>query len=162
MASPLSLTHPEIFYVLAEDESDFATRYMTLQADYPNARIVRVRGSKMRSLSALFDEISAAFQFPYYFGENWVALYDCLTDLDWAKAQDYLLLVSDAHLVLGDEPTTMLKKFLDLLVEVHRAWSSTSDQGETTSFRMIFQTSPDSEAIWWEKLYLAGYAHPPT
>jgi hypothetical protein len=40
------------------------------------------RGSKMQTLDALFDEFSAAWQFPYYFGYNWAAFDECLSDLN--------------------------------------------------------------------------------
>jgi hypothetical protein len=36
-----------------------------------------------------------AMHFPIYFGYNWDALWDSLTDLSWAPAQDYLLLYDD-------------------------------------------------------------------
>jgi hypothetical protein len=46
--------------------------------------IVRhLRGRKMQTMQALFDEFAAAFQFPLYFGENSAALDDCLSDLEW-------------------------------------------------------------------------------
>jgi len=32
--------------------------------------------------------------FPPYFGENWDALADCLTDLSWAPAEGYAILLS--------------------------------------------------------------------
>jgi len=54
------------------------------QRDYFQRGVVRlVRGAKMRTTARLFDEISAAFQFPCYFGENWDALDECLNDIDW-------------------------------------------------------------------------------
>lgn len=34
---------------------------------------------------ALLEVLAAALQFPDYFGVNWDALYDCLTDLDPAR-----------------------------------------------------------------------------
>jgi hypothetical protein len=49
-------------------------------------RLVRVlRGRKMRMESHLMDEFGAALQFPRCFGENWLALEDCLCDLEECK-----------------------------------------------------------------------------
>jgi hypothetical protein len=38
---------------------------------------VVVRGRKMRTRNALYDELGAALQFPSYFGENWNAVHEC-------------------------------------------------------------------------------------
>jgi len=35
--------------------------------------------------------IAAAMHFPEYFGGNWDALHDCLTDLSWQPARGYVL-----------------------------------------------------------------------
>lgn len=64
---------------------------------------VRVcRGSKMRTVQRVFDEFAAAFQFPYYFGENWPALKECLTDLSWLPASAYVVCISKADQLLAD------------------------------------------------------------
>lgn len=47
-----------------------------------------VRGSKMLTEDQLFTEVSAALQFPYYFGENWPAFDECLADLEWLPRCD--------------------------------------------------------------------------
>ncbi len=155
-----SLVHPDIFRVLAEDEGEFATRYMRLKADYPDAGIYRLRGRKMQTLSGLFDEMGAALQFPYYFGENWAALWDTLTDLDWLRADDYLLLFCDAQRVLIDEQEWALAKLLDTLVEVHAAWRGPADSPgpKWVSFRFILQCPPDAEAALWQRLVAVGQA----
>ncbi|QIS02446.1 hypothetical protein F5X71_09020 [Nocardia brasiliensis] len=45
-------------------------------------RVVHVRGQRMRTTTELFAEFAAAFQFPWYFGQNWAAFDECMTDLD--------------------------------------------------------------------------------
>lgn len=63
-----------------------------------------VRGRKMRTTQALFDEVAAALQFPYYFGESWNAFHECLSEIDWLPFGDGLvLIVEDADAVLADE-----------------------------------------------------------
>ena len=57
----------------------------------------------MRTLDALFDEMAAAFQFPYYFGENWDALDECLADLSWLPAAGYVILIRESSEVLALE-----------------------------------------------------------
>ncbi len=44
---------------------------------------VTLHGSRMASLEGVFNEFSTELSFPAYFGQNWDALEECLTDLDW-------------------------------------------------------------------------------
>jgi hypothetical protein len=68
-------------------------------------KIVRfVRGNKMRTVHALFNEVSSACQFPYYFGENWDAFKECLGDLSWLNCAGFLLIVTHADEVLIEDP----------------------------------------------------------
>jgi RNAse (barnase) inhibitor barstar len=77
-----------------------------------------VRGRKMRSTAALFDEFAAALQFPAYFGENWDALDECLADLSWLPADRYLIAITAAHEVLDRAPPTDRRLFWELLERV--------------------------------------------
>jgi RNAse (barnase) inhibitor barstar len=49
----------------------------------------------------LLRNIAAALAFPDWFGHNWDALEDCLTDLSWHPQQGYLLLFEGAS--AGDD-----------------------------------------------------------
>src|SRR6266852_9437625 len=73
-----------------------------------------LRGMKMTTVSALFDEFAAALQFPSYFGENWDAFDECLTDLDWLPAEGYVLLITNSTHLLEAEPSDRLVKFFHL------------------------------------------------
>ena len=54
-----------------------------------------IRGNRCQSETDLFYEISASFQFPWYFGENWPALDECLCDLDWLSFCGLFVVVDD-------------------------------------------------------------------
>ncbi len=41
----------------------------------------------------LFDKIAGAMKFPSYFGRNWDALDECLSDLEWLPTTGFLLVV---------------------------------------------------------------------
>jgi RNAse (barnase) inhibitor barstar len=49
----------------------------------------------------LLRAIAAALRFPDWFGRNWDALEDCLTDLSWLPADGYVLVFEQAR--PGDE-----------------------------------------------------------
>lgn len=63
-----------------------------------------LRGKRCQTDKALFDEISASFQFPPYFGENWNALHDCLRDLGWLKISRIFIAMDDYSLAYPDDP----------------------------------------------------------
>lgn len=72
-----------------------------------------VRGSPLRlwrvdlngatDKAALLARLAAALQFPAWFGGNWDALEDCLSDLSWSPAQGHVLLIEGAGALPADE-----------------------------------------------------------
>jgi RNAse (barnase) inhibitor barstar len=48
--------------------------------------------------------ISAALGFPAWFGHNWDAFFDCLTDLSWRQALGYVLILEHAAVLQATEP----------------------------------------------------------
>ena len=96
----MTVSGPPFFAVSAEpkDVSNEARGWQD------SALVVRaIRGRKARTLEALFDEFAAAFQFPYYFGENWAAFRDCITDLDWLPFRPgVVVVIYGAEQVLQD------------------------------------------------------------
>ena len=55
-----------------------------------NLSLVRVR---FADKAQLLKNIASALSFPDWFGHNWDALEDCLTDLSWRDAPGYVLLI---------------------------------------------------------------------
>ncbi|WP_291079905.1 barstar family protein [Dietzia sp. UBA5065] len=72
----------------------------------PVAGVRRLSGTRMADLDALYDETSAALQFPDYFGRNLDALDECLRDLDLPESPGgtVILVVTDAAAMLEAEP----------------------------------------------------------
>jgi Barstar (barnase inhibitor) len=78
--------------VLAATPRTVAQHLMAWTPAHPVWDILRVRGTKSTDESRFFDEVAAALQFPYYFGENWIAVWDCITHLHWLKGSSFLLI----------------------------------------------------------------------
>lgn len=54
----------------------------------------RVDLGEVRDKTGLLTAIADALQFPAYFGMNWDALGDCLTDMSWKPASGYVLFLA--------------------------------------------------------------------
>ena len=67
------------------------------------AREAGLRLDKVRfgAKPTLLKNLAKALAFPDWFGENWDALEDCLTDLSWSDAAGHVLLFDDAR--AGDD-----------------------------------------------------------
>lgn len=92
------------FYVTEADYASVTNWGWQFSSDNTLGRDVRfVRGRKSRNVKSLFNEFSAALQFPYYFGENWNAFDECISDLDWLGCKFCVVVVFDAEQLLSDE-----------------------------------------------------------
>ncbi len=111
----------------------------------------RMQGSAIRTQAGLHTEFARALQFPAYFGHNWAALEDCLTDLEWLPAPAYLLVIEDAEQVLIDEPIERTGLFGDLLIGAAKAWATPVADGEWwdrlgVAFHVVLLTADDDAA----------------
>lgn len=68
-----------------------------------NAFVCYLRGELCESVTAFFREISAAMRFPYYFGWNWNAFDECITDLEWLKFSSIIIVIEDYDLLFRKE-----------------------------------------------------------
>lgn len=118
------------------------------------------RGRKMRTVERLFDEMAAALQFPYYFGENWPAFDECLADMDWLPlAAGLAVLIYDAAEVLSDADEVELTVLVRLIEAARRAYSAPIESGEwwdrpAVPFHVVLHSLPaDSAALHarWRK-----------
>jgi Barstar (barnase inhibitor) len=88
-----------------------------------------LHGSAMTTEDAAFDEFARALEFPDYFGRNWDAVWDCLTDLDWLPAPAYLLVVENADRVLGGAPLHWREVWRRGLDRVVARWAEPVTEG---------------------------------
>jgi hypothetical protein len=88
-----------------------------------------VRGSKLSfgriplheatGKSALLRRIAASLGFPAWFGENWDALEDCLTDLSWREGEGHVLVFEGFQLL----PAGELGELIDVMITVVEFWA---------------------------------------
>lgn len=132
-------------------------RAIEQQASFPLA-VRQIRGRKSMTKVAFFDEMAAALQFPLYFGDNWDALYDCLSDLSWLRAEGVVLLLADAGQVLKNAPADQLPCLVRVLEETVRNWNQPPKPGKPRPFHVLLHTSPLDEAATRKRWQAAGLA----
>ncbi len=77
---------------------------------------VALQGGKAQVLDAL----AKALAFPDWFGHNWDALEDCLSDLSWKPAEGHLLLLTGTPALPRDEAGILT----DILASSAEAWKA--------------------------------------
>ena len=96
-----------------------ASRADAVEEAVPSTRLslarVALHGAKTKE--ALLEAIAASLAFPHWFGANWDALEDCLSDLSWLPASGYVLVIE--HAQPGDD----LGVLIDVLRSAAEWWS---------------------------------------
>lgn len=108
-----------------------------------------VRGPKMGTVERLFDEVAAALQFPYYFGENWPAFDECLSDMDWLPMSvGVVVVILEAEHVLANTDDVELAVLQRMIQRAAEAYSSPIASGEwwdrpAVAFHFVLQSQGD-------------------
>src|SRR5258708_1659656 len=66
-------------------------------------RVSHIDLRRVAGKPALLERLAGALEFPRWFGGNWDALEDCLSDLSWIKADGHVLLIEGAAALPADE-----------------------------------------------------------
>jgi hypothetical protein len=66
-------------------------------------RTARIDLAAVKHKAGLLQAVARALEFPAWFGGNWDALEDCLTDLSWHKADGHMLLIEGADALPQDD-----------------------------------------------------------
>ena len=110
--------------------------------------LVEADAALMMNWGEVFYELAAVFQFPDYFGKNYNALDDCITDLDWLPAEGYLFVIKNSARLLIEESGDDLRVLLRILDEAGKEWATPVNIGEWWDreglpFHTILQMSED-------------------
>lgn len=125
------MTRPALADILRHPERNGLYR---LPAGVAVPMAVTVRGAELTGKRAMLQALAAALAFPDYFGFNWDALEECLTDLSW-HAGDIALLIDDAATPEARAPEDW-GVLLDILADAARHW-----QDEGRAFSVFLQGS---------------------
>ena len=151
------------FYVTAESKSSvYNWSLQTVLKPGPTTAIRFVRGAKSQNTTNLFDEFSAALQFPYYFGENWNAFNDCISDLDWLNCEFCVVVIFNSDRMLIDEDKSEFETLMKILLEARarrtESLQSVDDVLKDLPFYVVLQCDARSIEVLRERLTAAEIA----
>ena len=121
----LSFNEPPIIFMNALEADDLV---FSLQCKSKDGVIRTIRGHKCATAADLHNEVAAVLQFPDYYGENWDAMDECITDLEWLPGSWYLINLCRVQSVLPDDERNF-KIFMSILLDAGRTWANPSYRG---------------------------------
>jgi Barstar (barnase inhibitor) len=157
---PLLQSHEPWLHVLLAGESDACDALWALERSSEKRTVCRVvRGHKATTKPAFFDECAAAWQFPCYFGENWDAFDECLTDLQWLPAEAYVFCVTGAVHLLEKESSEQQQRLLSVLQGIAKEWGQATPSRPAKVFHVLLQCTAEEKPSLEQRLQAAAVSH---
>lgn len=94
-------------------------------AERAGLRVFRLDGRGARDKASLLARCAVAFALPDWFGHNWDALQDCLTDLSWAPASAGRLVVYEGWTDLAGADPAAHETLIDVFRDAVAYWRGT-------------------------------------
>jgi RNAse (barnase) inhibitor barstar len=95
------------------------------EAERAGHRVFWLDGRGVRDKRTLMARCDEEFALPSYFGHNWDALQDCLTDLSWVPATCGYLVVYDHWQELADSDPSAYATLLEIFEAAVAFWRDT-------------------------------------
>ncbi|MFF8844349.1 barstar family protein [Streptomyces sp. NPDC015127] len=108
--------------------------------------VARLDGRRMPDTDAVFQQFYDRLGLPDYFGWNWDALSDCLRDLKWLSADQYVLIVEAADEVLSRDAAGR-RLLLTTLLRAGQRWSFTQRAEGIELSRLVVVMSCDATTL---------------
>ena len=112
---------------------------LTAVANSKGYGVYRIDLSGITDKAALMDRLQDVLQFPEWFGRNWDALEDCLTDMAWRDDVGYVLLFHG-----GADLRRREKALFDTLVDVLKTAADYWRGAERPFWAFFLDVPPDA------------------
>ncbi len=112
---------------------------LTAVANSKGYGVYRIDLSGITDKAALMDRLQDALQFPEWFGRNWDALEDCLTDMSWRDEVGHVLLFDG-----GADLRRRQKALFDTLVDVLKSAADYWRGAERPFWAFFLDVPPDA------------------
>lgn len=116
-----------VHYALPEEVKEIRTELENFDIVVVDCNVGQVKND-----ADLFKTISTALNFPDYFGNNWDAFEECLSDMEWLPTKSYVLMLFDAE-NLWKDATYTAGKLSSIWQLVAKQWAD-----EKTAFHLVF------------------------
>jgi hypothetical protein len=90
--------------VLSENNSAMLGK-ITNELEQKGIQIFYLDGREICDKQSFLRKIAMVMKFPDYFGQNWDALDECMTDLEWCAAERYVLIYDQPDVFAKAAPT---------------------------------------------------------
>jgi RNAse (barnase) inhibitor barstar len=80
-----------------------------------------VEGRNIARKEQLLHHVATVLRFPEHFGDNWDALEECLTDLEWVEAGGYVLYYDHIDAFLAAQPE-QFETLVEILRDAVQSW----------------------------------------
>jgi len=148
------------FYIINITKSALDEVVGKIKNNGGNVLISILRGERSKTVQSFFNEASSALQFPDYFGKNWSAFDDCITDLEWLglEKEAYILLIENANLLLESADIEDFDVLIDILDLANEEWKSRASFNSipgvhlSKAFHVVFQVEQEGELSFTDKL----------
>jgi RNAse (barnase) inhibitor barstar len=114
------LEHASVYHMPGDGEAG-----LIAAAEQNGFAVFRVNLADVRDKAELLKTIGGAMGFPEWFGHNWDALLDCLTDLGWQPAEGYVVILEHCDGIHGRAETD----FVQMLQVFEAAANEWREQG---------------------------------
>ena len=101
---------------------DWHSRSLDKLCQLKGVRLVRVDGSSVHDRKRFLAAAARAMRFPAWFGGNWDAFADAITDLAWAPADAYVVVLGDMQRFATQAPQAF-HAALSILEQAAQFWS---------------------------------------
>lgn len=156
----LNLNAPHFHLAFGTDANLCDFSWKILLQEKTKASVKMIRGDKCKTVVSLFDEFAAAFQFPYYFGQNWDSFNECLNDLEWMRMSSYVLFINNINCLLEAEGEEEFNNFINIIEEMTKEWvngrSYDSFPTTPTPFHVVFHCATERKKDVLDRLEACG------
>lgn len=116
------------------------------------ATVCLLPGTGMPDADGVFRTFQRELGLPDYFGGNWDALDECLSDLEAMPATALLLVLTDAGRVLQHSPEE-LDFLAEILARTAEAWAEASQPEAPLALHIVLQDSREALEPWRKALF---------
>jgi RNAse (barnase) inhibitor barstar len=106
-------------------------------------RLFHIDGARVQNKGRFLAVAADAMGFPEWFGSNWDAFHDCVTDLAWEPASAYVVLLGDMQRFATHAPRDFYIA-LTILEEAAQYWS---DRGVSFHVLVAAGTEPMGDGL---------------